>query len=218
MSGVGEGTSAQLVGTLGFAGLLSGLALVVAYEQTLPVILENRAAALRVAVLRVVPGATEMQRLSVVDGKLVAQAKGEGDAIYAAYGEGGTFVGYAIPSAGNGFADVISLLYGYDPGKQAIVGFSVLESRETPGLGDKIYKDVSFTDNFRELLVSPTIVPVKHGKKTAANEVDCITGATISSKAVVRILNEGNARWLGLLPPPGQEPALAGATGGTNGQ
>lgn len=218
MSGVGEGTSAQLVGTLGCAGLLSGLALVVAYEQTLPVILENRAAALRVAVLRVVPGATEMQRLEAVAGKLVVTPEGEGAAIYAAYGEAGRFVGYAIPSSGNGFADVISLLYGYDPGKGAIVGFSVLESRETPGLGDKIYKDAAFTDNFTELLVSPAIVPVKNGKKTAANEVDCITGATISSKAVVRILNEGNARWLGLLPPPGEEPALVGTAGGSDGR
>lgn len=218
MSGVGEGSAAQLIGTLGFAGLLSGLALVVAYEQTLPVILENRAAALRVAVLRVVPGATEMQRLQAQGGALVVSPKGEGDAIYAAYGEGGRFVGYAIPSRGNGFADVISLLYGYDPGKDAIVGFSVLESRETPGLGDKIYKDAAFVENFRELLVSPTILPVKKGKKTAANEVDCITGATISSKAVVRILNEGNARWLGQLPPPGEEPALGGSDGGAHGE
>jgi hypothetical protein len=38
--------------------------------------------------------------------------------------------------------------------------------------------------------------------------VDAITGATISSKAVVRIINEAHAGWTGQLPPPGNEPAL----------
>lgn len=217
MSGSGEGSAASLIGTLGLAGLLSGVALVVAYEQTLPVILKNKEAALRAAVLRVVPGATEMQRLEARDGQLVVTPRGEGDAMYAAYGEGGRFVGYAIPAAGNGFADVISILYGYDPTRGAIVGFSVLESRETPGLGDKIYKDAAFLENFRELRVAPSIVAVKKGKKTAANEVDCITGATISSKAVVRILNEGNARWLAVMPAAGQEPPLAASKGGADG-
>lgn len=213
-----DASSLRMVVTLGLAGLVSGICLVVAYEQTLPYILENRAAALREAVLRVVPGATAMQRLVAREGKLVVEPDGEGEAIYAAYGEGGAFVGYAIPGAGNGFADVISLLYGYDPKQQAVVGFAVLESRETPGLGDKIAKDPTFLRNFEKLLVSPSIVPVKAGKKAAANEVDCITGATISSKAVVRILNENNGRWLGLFPEPGQEPPLAAPAGGSDGR
>jgi len=72
----------------------------------------------------------------------------------------------------------------------------ILESRETPGLGDKIYKDADFVANFRSLSVEPEILAVKKGTKSAANEVDAITGATISSKAVVRIINEGNAKWL----------------------
>ena len=44
-----------------------------------------------------------------------------------------------------GYQDVIRiLLYGYSPEHQAIVGMRVLESRETPGLGDKIEKDPAF--------------------------------------------------------------------------
>lgn len=214
----GEGSSLSLVFTMGLAGLLSGLALVVAYEQTLPIITANKQQALREAVLRVIPGATDMQRLEAKDGALVVTPKGDGDAIYAAYGQGGDFVGYAIPAAGNGFADVISLLYGYDPQSKTIVGLSVLDSRETPGLGDKIMKDAPFQENFRALTVAPKIVPVKSGKKVNPNEVDCITGATISSKAVVRILNEGNDKWLGAMPEAGHEPALASSEGGSDGR
>jgi len=36
---------------------------------------------------------------------------------------------------------------------------------------------------------------VKKGNKSAPNEVDAISGATISSKAVVRILNESIEKW-----------------------
>jgi electron transport complex protein RnfG len=71
----------------------------------------------------------------------------------------------------------------------------VLESRETPGLGDKIIKDDTFLANFRDLAVDPEVVVVKAGR-SRDNEVDAISGATISSKAVVRIINESNARWI----------------------
>jgi len=117
-----EGTSLKLVVTLGISGLLSGLALVVTYEQTLPMIEANKQAALQAAVFRVLPGATAMQRWEAKDGALVAAPTSKGSAIYSAYGEGGKFIGYAIPSIGPGFVDNISLLYGYDPAKKAIIG------------------------------------------------------------------------------------------------
>jgi len=75
----------------------------------------------------------------------------------------------------------------------------VLESRETPGLGDKIIYDEQFHENFVELAVEPTIVGVKRGEKTNPNEVDTITGATISSNAVIAILNGSSQKWLPLL-------------------
>ena len=54
--------------------------------------------------------------------------------------------------------------------------------------------------DFRALAVDPEIVPVKTGTRSAQNEVDAITGATISSKAVVSIINNTNERWLPRLP------------------
>jgi electron transport complex protein RnfG len=205
---VSDVSSLRLVGTLGLSGLLSGLALVGVYELTLPTILENKAEALRNAVFQVVPGATTMQRLERTGQALAVKAEGDGDAIYAAYDDAGGFQGYAIPAKGPGFQDNIAILYGYRPGDKRIVGMAVLESRETPGLGDKIYKDRAFQENFVALSVEPEIVAVKKGEKKNPNEVDCITGATISSKAIVSILNGGNERWLDMLP--GAAPALEG--------
>ena len=71
----------------------------------------------------------------------------------------------------------------------------VLESRETPGLGDKIYKDAEFVRAFSALSIEPEIMAVKKGTSSMPNEIDAITGATISSKAVVRIINEAHAAW-----------------------
>ena len=75
----------------------------------------------------------------------------------------------------------------------------VLESRETPGLGDKIIKDLDFLDNFTALEVEPEILAVASGTRTKANEVDSISGATISSKAVIKIINKGNQKWKKLI-------------------
>ena len=205
-----EPSSTKLILTLGIAGLLSGLAIVGAYEITLPTILENKARELEAAVLEVVPGSTTMEKMSWNGEALVKSGDESGSAapsseggegsevIYAAYGDDGSFRGYAIPGEGNGFQDVIKLIYGFEPTTRRIIGMRVLESRETPGLGDKIFKDVAFVENFDALAVDPTIELTK--EKTKENQVDAITGATISSRAVVKILNTANERWLTRLP------------------
>ncbi len=76
------------------------------------------------------------------------------------------------------------------------MGLAILESLETPGLGDKIEKDEAFINSFFDLLAEPEIICAKQRKE--ANQVDSISGATISSKAVVRIINET----LASLPDP----------------
>ena len=190
--------SAKLVATLSFAGLLSGLIIVLAYESTLPTITAYKARVMKEAVFKVLPGVSRMQRLVYRNGALNAseQVRKDDEEIFSGYDASGQLVGYAIPGAGPGFQDTIRLLYGYIPEKREITGMEILESRETPGLGDKIYKDPAFVANFDSLSIDPEIRAVKKGKRSAANEIDAITGATISSKAVVRIINEANRLWL----------------------
>jgi len=203
-------SSLRLVLTLAIAGLVSGVAIIGIYESTLPTITANKARELREAVFKVLPGVSQMQALVYRDGQLVAVEKPDKDepVVYGGYDEQAEFVGYAMPAAGPGFQDTIGILYGYQPGKKIVVGMEVLESRETPGLGDKIYKDAAFVGGFSALSVVPEIVAVKKGTKSQPNEIDAITGATISSKAVVRIINETHANWSAQLSAPGSEPQL----------
>jgi len=193
----------RLIMTLAVAGLISGLAIVGIYTATLPRITANKAERLQKAVFEVLPGAERLQRL-VWDGSALSPAA-EGDpAVYGGYDTGGAFIGYAIPSEGAGFQDNIKLIYGFIPTEQKIVGMEILESRETPGLGDKIFKDQEFVSQFRDLAIDPEVVLVKGGRE-GKNEVDAITGATISSRAVVKIINGANGDWLSRFPVLGED-------------
>lgn len=199
-----EPTFFRLVMTLAVTGLLSGLVLVCVYLVTDPMILRNQAEAMRRAIYRVLPDAESISTFELKDGSLapfeaVGDEMPEGDAVFAGRTTEGTLVGYAIPAEGAGFMDTVRLIYGYDPARRAIIGMQVLDSKETPGLGDKIIFDEVFHRNFVELKVDPEIVGVKRGEKVSPNEVDTITGATISSNAVIAILNEGSDKWLPLL-------------------
>ncbi len=198
-----EPSSTTLIAALSIAGFLSGIIIIAVYLATFDTIAENKARELREAVFRVLPGVTRMQKLRFDGEALVVMpddAKDDENTIYGGYDDAGRFIGYAIANGGPGFQDTIRVLYGYQPVGRKVVGMWILESRETPGLGDKIYKDAAFVANFDDLAIDPQIVTVKKGTKSAANEIDAITGATISSKAVVRIMNEAHAVWDQRLP------------------
>ncbi|MCP4664302.1 MAG: FMN-binding protein [bacterium] len=206
--------SLRLVASLAVAGMCSGFILVGVYTVTLPTIQRNRAEAIQKAIFNVVPGTASTGALRIQNGGLVPFEGNIGAAeerlVYTGLAEDGTLVGFAIPGAGPGFMDTISLLYGFDPDERVITGMEVLESKETPGLGDKILKDEDFLANFEALAVEGGIKGVKKGAKVNPNEVDCITGATISSKAVISILNRSNEETLRLLENvrmPAAEPA-----------
>jgi len=204
--------------TLGIAGMCSGLAIVGIFLVTQPLIERNRAEAMEAAIFRVLDGAKTRVAFVLRNGKLTRFESPSGslpkeEAVYAGYDAKGKLVGFAIPAEGPGFQDTIQLIYGYSVAKQRVVGMEVLESRETPGLGDKIMKDPKFLGSFRDLAVKPEIVAVK-GERTEPNEVDAISGATISSKAVVRIINQSNSRWLGRLA---QAQGVAAAGNGSSG-
>jgi electron transport complex protein RnfG len=153
-----------------------------------------------------------MERL-VWDGMKLVPDEDEqrGPAVYVAYEDEGGLLGYAIAADGPGFQDNVRILYGFEPERRRIKGMRVLESRETPGLGDRIFKDRNFVAEFLDLAVDPEVVLVK-GTGEGENEVDAITGATISSKAVVKIINAANAEWLSRFAVPGEGETPRGRT------
>ncbi len=180
-------------------GIMSALLIVLTFELTLPRVQRLKAEALEKAIFSVLPGTVRIEAFRINgNGQLIELENGDasGSAIYAGYDENKKLVGYAVEAAGQGYADIIRILYGYDPEEQILIGFQVLESKETPGLGDKIEKEQRFLDNFKALDVGLTddgqlrnkVVAVKQGEKENAWEIDGITGATISSRAIGDII------------------------------
>ncbi len=195
-----EVSSFKLIMSLGLAGLFSGLVIVGSYIYTLPIIEQNKADAQRRAIFKVLEGCSSFSTFYLVDGGMIPEAEYTADddetpKTFAGFDDSGKLIGFAIPGAEPGFQDIIGTIFGYDVVNETIIGFEVLESKETPGLGDKIFKDENFALNFKALAVMPEIVPAKPGSKTKDNEVETISGATISSKAVVRLLNKAVAVW-----------------------
>ena len=192
-------------------GIICALMIVLTYEGTLPRIEMLRAEALEKAIFKVIPGIIKTKTYQLGQNNIFTAIDGEdakGSVVYAGYDENDKLVGVAVEASGQGYADIIRILYGYDPDKQAIVGFYVLESKETPGLGDKIEKDLNFLENFKALEVSlsddlsalkNTVIPVKHGTKENPWEIDAITGATISSRAIGNIIGASTEQWVPLI-------------------
>jgi electron transport complex protein RnfG len=99
--------------------------------------------------------------------------------------------GWVLKGSGRGYADKIELLIGLDPHGETITGLFILEQKETPGLGNKIM-DASWRAQFiRKMTISPLKVvnANEQGNNADSSVVDAITGATISSRAVTRIVN-----------------------------
>lgn len=192
-----EASSMKLITTLSVAGFISGLILVSVYLFTKPYIAENRARALEQAIFEVLPGTAHFDVLTW-NGTALVQADSQstgGETIYFGRDSLEQFTGIAIPGEESGYQDIISALFGYDPDDKIIIGLKILESKETPGLGDKILFDPDFTSNFTKLSVEPEITVVKKGSKNKPSEIEAITGATISSKAIGRLLQDAVADW-----------------------
>ncbi|HVP00330.1 MAG TPA: FMN-binding protein [Bryobacteraceae bacterium] len=182
-----------MVRTLTTVSLLCGLLIVVTEVNTRVRIRHNQETIMQESIAQLLPGVQKQIIYQVEpsgDLTIASGLQGEGRRLFAGYDAGGRFLGVVIEAADRGYADVISAMYAYDPDKKIITGFKVVDMRETPGLGSRIQSDPEFIANFKELDASEEhpITAVKHGTKKNAWEIDAISGATISSRAVGRAL------------------------------
>ncbi|MBM3267034.1 MAG: FMN-binding protein [Candidatus Sericytochromatia bacterium] len=184
---------------LGVSGAIAGLLIAGVFGAAEPTILANRQARLEKAVVEVLASPEKFERLYVIGGGLAREVPAGTDpkgieSVYLGYGPQGKRLGFAVVAAGPGFQDTIRLIYGYDPAGKRLTGMKVLESKETPGLGDKIEKDASFVGQFVGRLAPLLGVKPKAKGSDEPNAIVMITGATISSRAIVRIINTSLAR------------------------
>lgn len=114
------------------------------------------------------------------------------DYVYYRVEREGDLLGYCFYIAGNGLWGSITALVAVDESLQNMIGIDILEQNETPGLGGRITED-SFLSQFRGKSLIEDGIVIQYGlipesEKASPAEVNQITGATSSSKAVVDML------------------------------
>lgn len=183
----------RLVTTLAVAGALAGLLIVTVHQWAEPRILSHQARVIAAAVDEVLQAPASTTTLYVHEGALVTAPPAGMDTlkmerVWAGRAADGSLTGYALMAGEPGFQDVIRIMFGYDPATEQVLGMRVLESKETPGLGDLIEKDSAWVAQFDAAGV-PLIQTKPGGGTGNPQEVETITGATISSRAVIGIIN-----------------------------
>ena len=161
-------------------GIFSGGSLAVMYKFTQAPIQDTQQKELREAVFKVIPDAKDYKEIKAIDSTI----------IYKVMGQDGETAGYAVAGEGGRFQGNIKLMIGLDEKMESITGIEILESMETPGLGERI-KDESFRSQFLGMKIpaGTAIECVKNEKNKKGTDIQAITGATISSEAVVKIVN-----------------------------
>jgi electron transport complex protein RnfG len=183
-----------MIKVLGAVSLVCGLLIVGSNVTTLARIRHNQEIIMRESVAHLLPGLEKQVIYGIEDSgelKILPGVEGENvKRLFAGYDGSGKFLGLVIETSDRGYADLISAMYAYVPDKKIVTGFQVVDMRETPGLGSRIGTDEKFAENFKQLDATHPIKTVKHGTKQNPWEIDAISGATISSRAVGRMLQK----------------------------
>jgi Na+-transporting NADH:ubiquinone oxidoreductase subunit C len=99
---------------------------------------------------------------------------------------GGEPAGYVFIRSGPGLWGEITATVGFDAGLASLTGVYFLKQSETPGLGARV-SEKWFTEQFRGK--KGPFTTVGEGEPASENQFDAITGASITSNAVLAILN-----------------------------
>lgn len=116
------------------------------------------------------------------------QGKKETVEVFRAMSKTGECVGWCFNAIGPGFADKIELVVAVDKNFEKFAGFDVLASNETPGFGNQIKFDY-FRDQFKGAPTEGLKLATSGDNTKIDSEIIAISGATISSEAVVDIIS-----------------------------
>ena len=117
-----------------------------------------------------------------------AKGKKVKTSVYKAVSEQDGCVGWAFIATGAGFADKIELVVAVDKDFGSFAGFAVLASNETPGFGDRM-KLPSWRNQFAGAPAGKLTLSKTGDIEKIDSEIVAISGATVSSEAVVAIIN-----------------------------
>ena len=163
--------------------LIAGLALSSVYSVTKEPIEKQELAKKTAAFETVCPGEGEFEEFPAAAEQLAAQSETATPRVadfYVKKAADGTVAGYAMSITTKGFGGDLVMAVGLTPdGKIQKIDFTTIQ--ETAGLGMRAKEDPAFTEQFVG----------KSGQLVLNQDVDALTGATVTSTAVVNGVNAG---------------------------
>ncbi|MBI5561386.1 MAG: RnfABCDGE type electron transport complex subunit G [Deltaproteobacteria bacterium] len=173
-------------------GAVSGAILAAIYHVADPMIQANKEKELKEAIFVVLPDAKDYKVIKkTVDKEEVTIFEGI-DAALAP-------VGIAFKADGGGFQGNVGVMVGLNMDYLHLKGIRILDQVETPGLGNRI-SEPAFEGQFKGIEATPRVEYIKNRKPEKPNQIQAITGATISSNAVVTNINNAVAKVLKAFP------------------
>jgi RnfABCDGE-type electron transport complex G subunit len=177
-----------MVAVLTSIGLLSGVFLTGVNLLTKERIALNKQREIEAAVTEVIPGAYSSKKFYE-----------EKDlTVYGGKDKEGKLIGFAIHASGMGFQGKITFMMGTDSSLSRINSLAILEQKETPGLGAKITDHKSFLQYWENKDSSSVLTlrkpAVRSPEELGPSEINTITGATITSEAILNTVNSSLGR------------------------
>jgi electron transport complex protein RnfG len=152
--------------------IAGGLILAGVYAKTAPVMFKKNIEEKQTALKQMIPEADSIDKLGVWEPH-------HKHAEYYIAKKGGATIGYIVESFGKGYSSYIDILTAVDK-DLAVRKINILHHAETPGLGDEIEKDY-FKNSFKGKTIDHLVVK----KEETREDIQALSGATISSRAVV---------------------------------
>lgn len=165
-------------------GSVLSTALVSVNAYTAPLIEKNKVRKLHISILKALGIAYSQDKVDETFSGNVRKKEQKEIEFYIA----GTTGDIAFEIYGSGLWGPIHGIIALEPDLKTIKGITLIHQEETPGLGGRI-AEADFLDRFKAKTVFPKLIIQPPGKASKDNEVDGITGATLSCKAFEEILN-----------------------------
>lgn len=175
--------STRMVVVLTAIGLLSGGLLTSVGLLTEERIALNKQREIEAAIIQVVPGTRSSEKLY----------EEKNLSVYGGKNEEGSLIGFGILTSGIGFQDKITFMLGTNTSLTKINRLNIIDQKETPGLGAKITDRKFFLQYWENKDCSISLSlhrpAVSAPKELGPSEINTITGATVSSEAVLDAVN-----------------------------
>lgn len=178
----------KVAGTLTVISLVTAALLGATNSLTADKIAAINAENTRIALAKVLPSGADTAPIETLSDAVVAAAAAQGGKVTEGYAvtANGEAAGYAFKIVAGGSQGDIEMIVGVDA-DNAVTGVSVVNHKETSGIGTKVMGDEPTTSGTGAL--TQFIGKSGAGSLVVKSNIDAVSGATVSTKGVTKGVN-----------------------------